>query len=138
MSAVPKVEEVVAGVYLVPLGPVNVFLLRGEEEWVLIDAGLPGSAAKILAAAESLGIRRKEISTLILTHAHPDHIGAAAAIQKVTGAQVMVHALDAGIVTAGTGFRPMKTAPGVMNRLVVRPLIRLMASRMKRVEPVRV
>ena len=49
------------------------FLLRGPEEAVLIDAGLgDGAVEKILG---EIGVAPEEISTVLLTHLHGDHVG---------------------------------------------------------------
>jgi glyoxylase-like metal-dependent hydrolase (beta-lactamase superfamily II) len=41
-------KHIVQGVYVVPLGPVNVFLLESKDGLLLIDTGTPGSAGQIL------------------------------------------------------------------------------------------
>ncbi len=48
--------------------------LPGKEDWVLIDAGMPGSANKILSAAEDR-FGDKKPSAIFLTHGHFDHVG---------------------------------------------------------------
>jgi len=62
-----------------PLGPgatVAVFLVRGDDGWTLIDAGLEKHADLIMQAVLDCtkGERPKR---LILTHGHPDHAGSA-------------------------------------------------------------
>ena len=69
---------VAPGVDMVQVLLVNAFFLSesGSEDWVLVDAGLPGSAGHIRRAAEErfgAGARPKAI---ILTHGHFDHVGA--------------------------------------------------------------
>lgn len=66
---------------------VYVYLLIGET-CCLIDAGVAGSEAVISAYIKKLGRDISEIKALFLTHAHPDHIGAAAAIKKMSGCEV--------------------------------------------------
>jgi glyoxylase-like metal-dependent hydrolase (beta-lactamase superfamily II) len=71
---------------------VNVYLLCGEEV-TLIDSGVAGSEEPIFAYLESIG-RRREIARLLLTHSHPDHIGAARALRAATGCAVVAAAAE--------------------------------------------
>jgi glyoxylase-like metal-dependent hydrolase (beta-lactamase superfamily II) len=117
-------ERIVDGLYVIPVGPVNIFLLESLEGCALIDSGLPGSAAKILQAIQELGKRPADIRHIILTHAHPDHIGGFAELKKATGAEAYMHPLDAPIATSGNGFRPMKPAPGLRTGIFFRLFVR--------------
>jgi hydroxyacylglutathione hydrolase len=66
----------------------NCYIVGSEttKEGMIID---PGAEAKeILRAVEKLGLKTKLI---VLTHRHPDHVGAAAAVKKATGALLAVH-----------------------------------------------
>ena len=118
--------QIVHGLYVIPVGPVNTFLLESSEGCTLIDTGFPGSADKILQGIGALGKQPKDIRHIVLTHAHPDHIGSFAAIKKATGADAYMHPVDAPIAASGSGFRPMKAAPGlrtgILFRLFVRPV----------------
>jgi hydroxyacylglutathione hydrolase len=66
---------------------VYVFLICGKGV-TLIDSGVAGSEESIFAYLESIGRGREELDLLILTHSHPDHIGAACAIRAETGCRV--------------------------------------------------
>jgi glyoxylase-like metal-dependent hydrolase (beta-lactamase superfamily II) len=57
---------------IVRFGIVNAYLVEEEDGLTVVDTGMPGGAKGILAAAEGLG---KPITTILLTHAHGDHIG---------------------------------------------------------------
>lgn len=59
---------------LTRLGLVNCYLVREADGYTLIDTGISGSAAAILAAARKLAVAA-EIQRILLTHAHADHIG---------------------------------------------------------------
>jgi glyoxylase-like metal-dependent hydrolase (beta-lactamase superfamily II) len=65
----------------------NVWLLGDDAECVVIDA--PHDANAILAA---VGARR--LTAIACTHAHDDHIDAAAALAQATGAPVWLHPAD--------------------------------------------
>jgi hydroxyacylglutathione hydrolase len=69
---------------------VYVFLIFGREI-TLIDTGVASSEGIIFRTIRKKGRRPEEISRIILTHSHPDHIGAARAIQEVTGCSVGAH-----------------------------------------------
>ena len=53
-------------------GFVNAYLVEEEDGLTLIDTMIPRSSKAILAAAEKTG---KPITTILLTHAHGDHVG---------------------------------------------------------------
>ena len=65
-----------------------------REKICLIDSGVAGSEKIILDYLKATGRSPQEISRLILTHAHPDHIGAAAAIKRISGCTVAAHAAE--------------------------------------------
>ncbi len=111
-------QQIVPGLYQIPLGVVNCFYIDDPDGGVLIDTGFPGNAEKILGALRELGKQPSDIKHLLLTHTHADHIGNAAAIRKATGARTYMHPLDAPITEAGTGFRAMQPAPGLLNRIL--------------------
>ncbi len=116
-------EKITDGLYAIPVGAVNIFLLDSPDGCALIDTGFPGSADKILQAIGELGKKASDIRHILLTHAHPDHIGSLAALKQATGAQAYVHPLDHEIASSGKGFRPIRPAPSLMNRILFRIFI---------------
>jgi glyoxylase-like metal-dependent hydrolase (beta-lactamase superfamily II) len=64
---------------LTRFGMVNCFLVREDDGLTLVDTGVAGSAPGILEAARSLGA---PIRRIVLTHAHPDHIGSTDALAR--------------------------------------------------------
>ncbi len=57
---------------------------------MLINTGLASSASMIDANIRELGFKLADTKILLTTQAHFDHMGAMAAIKKLTGAQMMV------------------------------------------------
>lgn len=66
------------------------YILAGETI-TLIDTGVAGCETAIFDYIRLIGRDPREISLIILTHSHPDHIGAAKAIREATGCSVMAH-----------------------------------------------
>jgi len=57
----------------------------------IVDSGVADSEKAILGYVRESGRDPGEISSLVLTHSHPDHIGAARAIKEATGCAVLAH-----------------------------------------------
>ncbi len=89
-------REVADGVHqiaLVPRDGINAYVV-GE---VLVDAGIKGSAKKILNAVEGRALR-----TLAFTHAHVDHVGGAQRVRDALSLEVLAGARDVEAVQSGT------------------------------------
>src|SRR6201996_9760422 len=65
------------------LGFVNCYLVRESDSFTLVDTGIPGGAAGMIAAARA--IASEPIARLLLTHAHGDHIGSLDAMATALG-----------------------------------------------------
>jgi hydroxyacylglutathione hydrolase len=72
---------------------VYVHLIVGQEIW-LIDSGVASSEEFIIDYLKKIGRKPEEISLIILTHSHPDHVGAAKAIKEISGCAVAAHAAE--------------------------------------------
>ncbi len=69
------------------------YLIAGKTI-CLIDTGVAATVPLILDAVRDLGRSPREISLIILTHAHPDHIGGCAPIRRLSPVPVAVHATE--------------------------------------------
>jgi hydroxyacylglutathione hydrolase len=69
------------------------YLVFGETI-TLIDTGVAGCEARIFDSIRSTGRDPSEIALIILTHSHPDHIGAARTIRQATGCSIAAHAAE--------------------------------------------
>ena len=68
----------------------NTYVIRGEQT-VLIDPGLGNYLRLLLKEMQEDGIAPKEVDVIAITHLHPDHCDATAALKDVSGAKVAVH-----------------------------------------------
>jgi len=84
------------------VGPVqaNCYIVGCDttKKAVIIDPG--DEAPRILKAVEDLGL---EVTGILLTHAHFDHMAAADAVSKATGLPIAVHPDDLPLLNAGGG-----------------------------------
>jgi hydroxyacylglutathione hydrolase len=67
----------------------NCYIVADEttKEGMIIDPG--ANAPEILRTVEKLGLK---VKLIVLTHRHPDHVGAAAKVQEATKAELASHA----------------------------------------------
>ncbi|WP_068775716.1 MBL fold metallo-hydrolase [Paenibacillus sp. FJAT-26967] len=105
------------------LFPVNCYLVEEENGLTLIDAGMPYSAAGILKAASRLG---KEITSIIISHAHDDHVGALDALKnKLPDVPVYIPQREARILTGDRSLQPgepdLPLRGGIPRGIVTRP-----------------
>ena len=54
---------------------INVYLIRGRGKTILVDSGRGGTVGELGAALAAYGVTADDIDAVLLTHAHPDHIG---------------------------------------------------------------
>lgn len=72
-------------------GHVHSYLLPGDDGWTLVDTGIGLPDAQEVWAASLDGA---EVARILVTHFHPDHVGAAADVAELTGAAVHQGELD--------------------------------------------
>ena len=103
-------------------GFARAYLLRRGGRALLIDSGLPGDTAALGVFLAERGVRpggrgAGRLEAVLLTHAHPDHAGGAAYLQRVYGAAVIVGAGDSTLVADG-GADPDLCPRGLLGRAV--------------------
>jgi glyoxylase-like metal-dependent hydrolase (beta-lactamase superfamily II) len=101
---------------------VNFYLLDDPGGLVLVDGGLPGHLPQLRSLLEGAGHSLGDIRAVLLTHAHPDHTGVAAAARQA-GADVWVHERDAAGLAGGArvASREAKPERSLLPYLIRRP-----------------
>lgn len=102
-----KTEEIAEGVYLIG-GPnvtrpedAAVYLVDFAGQLVMIDSGAGNSSSQLDRNIEMLGLNPAELTHIILTHCHIDHIGSAAYFREKYKSEIIIHELDAQALEAG-------------------------------------
>jgi glyoxylase-like metal-dependent hydrolase (beta-lactamase superfamily II) len=86
---------------------VNVYAVSNPDaSWVLVDAGLPFSAGKILAWVEHHFGRDSRPECIILTHGHFDHVGAVKELSELWDVPVYAHPLEMPYLTGASCYPP--------------------------------
>ena len=81
-------------------GIVNCYLV-GESRFALIDAGYPGMEDRIVDSIRDAGVDPKLVSLIVITHAHVDHYGSAAALRSRFRVPIACSREDAGDIETG-------------------------------------
>ncbi|WP_441817462.1 subclass B3 metallo-beta-lactamase [Lysobacter sp. TAF61] len=79
----------------------SALLVKTDAGAVLIDGGMPQAADMILAHMRELGVAPSDLKLILHSHAHVDHAGPLAAIQRATGARVISNAESAALLARG-------------------------------------
>jgi glyoxylase-like metal-dependent hydrolase (beta-lactamase superfamily II) len=87
------------------LESVNVYLVALADGYLLIDCGMATEPAfeTLRGAMEERGVEWREIRQILLTHMHPDHMGLAARLLELTGAELAMHQAEAEHLRLLTG-----------------------------------
>lgn len=93
---------------ILPAGLVNAHLILGPNGCILVDTGLPGSEAKIEKALTKHRRSFRDITLIVITHAHVDHAENAALLRELSRAPIVAHEHDAAYVRRDT---PMTFCP---------------------------
>jgi glyoxylase-like metal-dependent hydrolase (beta-lactamase superfamily II) len=80
----------------------SIYLLDAGD-LVLIDAGAGMSFDKLISNIEQLGFNPKKLKTILVTHAHIDHIGPLHRFRKEFGVRIIAHELDADAIEGRGG-----------------------------------
>ena len=107
-----KPFRVIDNVYYVGTAGVSAWLIWTLQGFILIDGGLPESAAIIEANIKELKFDIKDVKILLNSHAHFDHAGGLAKLKRDSGARLTASAGDKAILERGrVTFGPSQANP---------------------------
>jgi glyoxylase-like metal-dependent hydrolase (beta-lactamase superfamily II) len=84
----------------------------GDRSWVLIDAGLPGTAHSIASSAESRFGKSARPAAIVMTHGHFDHTGALADLAERWDAPIYAHEQELPFLNGTLSYPPPDPAVG--------------------------
>jgi metallo-beta-lactamase class B len=87
--------------YYVGTEGLSSLLITSGTGHVLIDGALPESAPRIVANIRSLGFRIEDVKLIVNSHAHFDHAGGIAELQRLSGARVAASQWTADVMNKG-------------------------------------
>ncbi len=108
--------QVAQGVWGLKIWFVNIYMIANRkgvaDGWVLIDAGLKGSAGKIISMAEALFGEGTKPEAIILTHGHFDHTGSLEELLKHWDVPVYAHPMELPYLTGKSAYPPADPTVG--------------------------
>ena len=114
--------HIIGNIYYVGTADLAIYLIVTPSGDILIDTGVPESPPLIDKNIAALGFKPADIKYLINSHAHFDHAGGLAELQKKTGAKIVAGArdkatLERGYITFGPSA-PIHFVPVHVDRAV--------------------
>ncbi|MBY0122067.1 MBL fold metallo-hydrolase [Bacillus sp. S/N-304-OC-R1] len=100
-------QFVAAGIQSYTVQIVNICFVTLSDapgDWVLIDAGMPQSAEKIIGASEELNGEGAKPKAIILTHGHFDHVGAIIDLLDQWKVPVYAHTVEMPYLTGEKNY----------------------------------
>ena len=104
--------------FRIPLAPdisldrsVYLYLVLGPRITV-IDSGVAGAHQVVFDYLQAHGRNPEEITTLILTHSHPDHVGGARSLHNRTGCRILAHAREKAWIEDTARQQQERPVPG--------------------------
>jgi glyoxylase-like metal-dependent hydrolase (beta-lactamase superfamily II) len=110
------VKEVAPDIAYKRLVMVNVVYLgvpeSGDREWVLVDAGIAGSAGAIEKGAENRFGEKSPPAAIIMTHGHFDHVGALETLAERWGVPIFAHTRELPYMDGRESYPPADPSVG--------------------------
>lgn len=114
--------KVIGNIHYVGTAGVSAYLITSPKGHILIDGILPQSVPQIISNVKALGFDIRDVKYLLNSHAHIDHAGGLAGLQRASGAIMIASAADKPFLESGDiGHGPsggMKFPPVRVDRVI--------------------
>ncbi|MDR0649111.1 MAG: MBL fold metallo-hydrolase [Synergistaceae bacterium] len=90
-------------IFCVKMPRVNAWLAESGGRWLLVDSGKPRTVGALFSGIASAGCNPRDISLLVISHAHFDHVGGAGRLKRESGVPIAIHRSEADLLRTG-GF----------------------------------
>jgi glyoxylase-like metal-dependent hydrolase (beta-lactamase superfamily II) len=121
-------HQVLPNLYQLPVGGTSVFVIV-EDTITVVDAGWRTSGRRVVEFVRRLGRHPQEISLIVSTHYHTDHIGGMAHVKERSGAQVAVHHAEVAYVQGHPQARLPNPFQSTVLGLLMTPVLALIQPR---------
>lgn len=93
--------RIIGNVYYVGASDVASYLITTPEGHIILDSGFEETVPMIRDNLKKLGFKIEDVKTLLIGHAHYDHVGGLADLKALTGAKLAVSEADAALLASG-------------------------------------
>lgn len=92
-------KEIIPGIYtFTNLIAGRVYAIEDPDGLTLVDCGLSLAPPRIIKQLKAAGHAPGDVKRILITHAHPDHVGGLNELQRLTGASVLCGELELPVV----------------------------------------
>lgn len=98
--------QITDGVHVLGNDLVHWYVIEEGGRYTVVDHGNPGMWDELPVLLGQLGSGMQDVEAVLLTHAHPDHVGDAERTRTEAGAEVHVHPGDLALARGDVRFRP--------------------------------
>jgi len=103
-------------IHRLSLGFTNCYLIK-QEGLILVDGGFPKKEKGFLKKLEELSIEPKDISLIVVTHGHYDHIGSINELKRLTGCEVAINQHEKDWMEQA--LKPLPPGVGLWGKIIV-------------------
>ncbi len=93
--------RIIGNTYYVGVHGVSSVLIKTRAGLILLDGDLPQSVPLIVAHIRALGLHVNDVRWILSSHAHFDHAGGIAALQRLSGANVAASTVAMPVLQTG-------------------------------------